>query len=90
MTIVKDENNGFMTAADAAAADGKIFTARGAGHLANDTYTKNNGSTMYDNSEEVMKEHWDIQSGVSTSHDWKCSLYTFYSVNGFNDIRTGA
>ena len=90
-TIVSDSANGFKTAADAAAANGKFFTVRGAGHLANDTYTKNNASAMITNktSEEVYKEHWDIQNGVSTSHGWKCSLDTFRFINGIPDSGPG-
>ena len=83
-TIVSDSANGFTTAADAAAANGKFFTVRGAGHLANDTYTKNNRSAMLTNtiSKEVVKEYWVIQNGVPTSYDWICSHDTFNWVNG--------
>ena len=83
-TIVSDSANGFTTAADAAAADGKFFTVNSSGHLANDTYTKNNGSSMLidKNSEEAIKDYWVIQNGVSASYDWECSLDTFNWVNG--------
>ena len=83
-TIVSDSANGFTTAAAAAAANGKFFTARGAGHLANDTYTNNNGGSMITDitSKEVYKKYWVIQNGVSTSYDWICSLDTFRWVNG--------
>ena len=83
-TIVSDSANGFATAADAAAANGKFFNARGAGHLANDTYTKNNAGTMLTDkiSNIVVKDYWVIQNGVSTSYDWRCSLDTFNWVNG--------
>ena len=86
-TIVSDSANGFMTAADAAAANDKLFTARGAGHLANDTYTKNNAGSMYtDNiSEEVSKYYWIIQNGESVIHFWRCSLDRFRLVNGIVD-----
>ena len=83
-TIVSDSANGFTTAADAAAADGKFFTVNSSGHLANDTYTKNNGSSMLtDNISKVVdKDYFVIQNGVQTSHDWTCSLDTFNWVNG--------
>ena len=80
-TIVSDSANGFTTAAEAAAANDKLFTARGAGHLANDTYTKNNGSAMLTGS-DVMKQYWVIQNGVSVLHFWRCSLDRFLLVNG--------
>ena len=87
-TIVSDSANGFTTAADAAAANGKIFTVNSSGHLANDTYTKNNGSSMLidKNSEEAIKDYWVIQNGVSTSHSWECSVETFNMVNGNDQI----
>ena len=52
--------------------------------MANDTYTKNNGSSVLidKNSEEAIKDYWVIQNGVPTSYDWKCSLDTFRWVNG--------
>ena len=83
-TIVSDSANGFTTAADAAAADGKLFTVSHAGYLANDTYTKNNGSAMLTDtiSKVVVKNYWVIQNGVQTSYDWECSLDTFNWVNG--------
>ena len=91
-TIVSDSAHGFTTAAEAAAANNKLFTARGAGHLANDTYTKNNEGAMYTNniSEEVSKEYWVIQNGVSVIHSWRCSLDRFRLVNGIVDPGPGA
>ena len=83
-TIVSDSANGFTTAADAAAANDKLFTAKHAGNLANDTYTKNNPGSMNTNniSEEVPKEYWVIQNGVSVIHSWRCSLDRFNMING--------
>ena len=90
-TIVSDSANGFTTAADAAAADGKYFTVNRAGNLANDTYTKNNGSHMLTDtiSKVVVKDYWVIQNGVSTNYDWECSLDTFNGVNGIYTIDPG-
>ena len=83
-TIVSDSANGFTTAADAAAADGKIFTDKYAGDLANDTYTNNNTGNMITNniSKEVVKIYCVIQNGVSTDYSWECSFETFKIVNG--------
>lgn len=80
-SIVSDSANGFTTAADAAAANGKIFTDKHAGNLAYDTYTENNGSHMITGS-DVMKEYRVIQNGVSTTYFWRCSLETFNMING--------
>jgi len=80
-TIVSDSANGFTTAADAAAANGKIFTDKHAGYLAYDTYTENNSSHMITGA-DVMKEYRVIQSGVSTTYFWRCSLETFNMING--------
>lgn len=80
-SIVSDSANGFTTAADAAAANGKIFTDKHAGNLAYDTYTENNGSHMITDI-DVMKEYRVIQNGVSTTYFWRCRLDTFKMING--------
>ena len=83
-TIVSDSANGFTTAANAAAADGKLFTSKHSGNLANDTYTDNNGSHMITDttSNVVVKKYRVIQNGVLTTYFWRCSLEIFNMING--------
>ena len=61
-----------------------LFTIRGAGHLANDTYTDNNGSGMTTDrdSNEVDKKYRVIQNGVLETYFWQCPLETFNMING--------
>ena len=37
-------------------------------------------------SNEVVKDYWVIQNGVSTSYSWECSVETFNMVNGIDEI----
>jgi hypothetical protein len=82
-TYVKDDTYGFSTADAAKAADGRIFTSKYSGNLCSGTYTYNNESQMFMNTDGLYaKKFVWFSAGSMSSGTWYCTKANYNIVNG--------